>query len=197
LDLISLTIARNMTRASRTSWKTLPPPQQREALGFAAAFNDAETELLVLGLVPKGMEDKWFIYFEGPASRQLASQGPHYRPPEAQGSASPQGWLLFHRSWTGACIYGVHLERSPGGARAVDSWVSRDPAQYIGTDVEYDRKLLRFLIDALLLRLPAVFPMPAGVESAPAGVYQHTVVGRAYPESPPDAPFMPAQSRAK
>src|SRR5580698_7934636 len=149
-----------MTRASRTSWKTLPPPQQREPLGFAAAFNDAETELLVLGLVPKDMEDKWFIYFEGPAYRQ--------------------GWLLLHRSWTGACIYGVHLERSPGGARVADSWVSRDPAQYKGTDVEYDRKLLRFLMDALLLRQPAVFPMPAGVESAPAGVYQHTVVGRAY-----------------
>jgi hypothetical protein len=192
-----------MTRASRTSWKTLPPPQQREALGFAATFNDAETELLVLGMVPKEMEDKWFIYFErGPASAQPASQGstsrgPANHTPEAQGSASPHGWLLFHRSWTGACIYGVHLERSPGGARVADSWVSRDPAQYKGTDVEYDRKLLRFLIDALLLRQPAVFPMPAGVESAPAGVYQHTVVGRAYPESLPDAPFVPAQSRAK
>jgi hypothetical protein len=161
-----------MTRASRTSWKTLPPPSQREALEFTATFNDAETEMLVLGLVPQDMEDKWFIYFEGP-------------------------WLLFHRSWTGACIYGLHLERSPGGSRVVDSWVSRAPAQYKGNDVEYDRKLLRFLIDALLLRQPAVFPLPAGVESTPAGVYQHTVVGRAYPESPPDAPFASAQSRAK
>ena len=176
-----------MTRASRTSWKTLPPSQQREALGLTATFNDAETELLVLGLVPKEMEDKWFIYFERPAIGGPASRG----------AANGQGWLLFHRSWTGACIYAVHLERSPGGARAIDSWVSRDPAQYIGTDVEYDRKLLRFLIDALLLRQPAALPLPAGVESAPAGVYQHTVVGRAYPESPPDAPFVPAQSRAK
>jgi hypothetical protein len=65
--------------------------------------------------VPKDMEDKWFIYFE---------RGPANRPPEAQESASPQGWLLFHRSWTGACIYGLHLERAPGGgARVVDSWV--------------------------------------------------------------------------
>ena len=159
-----------MTRASRTSWKTLPPPQQREPLGFAATFDDAETESLVLGLVPKEMEDKWFIYFE-------------------------HGWLLFHRSWTGACIYGVHLERSTGGARVVDSWVSRDPTQYKGDDVEYDRKLLRFLIDAFLLRQPAVFPLPAGIESAPPGVYQHSVVGRAYPESPPDPPFVPAVAR--
>ena len=161
-----------MTRASRTSWKTLPPPPQREPLDFAAVFDDAGTELLVLGLVPREMEDKWFIYFE-------------------------QGWLFLHRSWTGACIYGVQLERSPEGARVVDSWVSRDPTQYKGTDLDYDRKLLRFLIDALLLRRPAVFPLPAGVEGAPPGLYQHSVVGRAYPESPPDPPFVPAQFRAK
>jgi hypothetical protein len=171
-----------MTRATRTSWKTLPAPAQREPLEFTAVFTDAEVELLVLGLIPKGMEDKWFVYFERPAYR-----GPAYR----------QGWLLFHRSWTGACIYGLQLEGSPAGARVVDSWVSRDPAQYKGTEVDYDRKLLRFLIDAFLLRLPAVFPMPAGVESMPPGAYQHSVVGRAYPESPPDSPFLPAQSRAK
>ena len=170
-----------MIRASRTSWKTLPPPQQRESLGFDAVFDDAGTELLVLGLVPAGMEDKWFIYFDGPANR---------------GPAPRQGWLFLHRSWTGACIYGVQLERSPGGARVVDSWVSRDPTQYKGTDLDYDRKLLRFLIDALLLRRPAVFPLPAGVDAAP-GVYQQSVVGRAYPESPPDPPFVPAQFRAK
>ena len=171
-----------MTRAIRTSWKTLPTPTQREPLEFAADFSNAETELLVLGLIPKGMEDKWFVYFDRPAYR-----GPAHR----------HGWLLFHRSWTGACIYGLQLEGSAAGARVVDSWVSRDPAQYKGTDVDYDRKLLRFLIDAFLLHLPAVFPMPAGVESTPPGLYQHSVVGRAYPESPPDAPFLPAQSQAK
>lgn len=167
-----------MTRATRTSWKTLPIPAQREPLEFAATFNTAEAELLVLGLVPRGMEDKWFVYFEGPAYRL--------------------GWLLFHRSWTGACIYGLQLEASPTGARVIDSWVSRDPAQYKGTDLDYDRKLLRFLIDAFLLRLPAVFPMPGGVESMAPGAYQHSVVGRAYPESPPsDSPFLPAQFQAK
>ncbi len=163
-----------MTRAHITSWKTLPPPEQREPLNFAAEFTDAETELLVFGLIPKEMEDKWFICFH-------------------------QGWLLFHRSWTGACIYGLHLEAVRGGSRATDSWVSRDGAQYKGVDVEYDRKLLRFLIDALLLRREAIFPMPAGVESVPPGVYQHSVVGRAYPESPPEPmPGIPAaKSQAK
>jgi hypothetical protein len=162
-----------MTRASSTSWKTLPHPEQREPLAFAAEFTDAETEQLVFGLIPREMEDKWFIFFH-------------------------QGWLLFHRSWTGACIYGLRLEAMRGGARVADSWVSRDPAQYKGTEVDYDRKLVRFLIDAFLLRRAATFPMPAGVESAPPGLYQHSVVGRAYPESSPEpAPEIPAQSQAK
>jgi hypothetical protein len=105
------------------------------------------------------MDDKWFICFH-------------------------QGWLLFHRSWTGVCIYGLQLERLSGGVHVRDSWVNRDPSQYKGTELEYDRKLARFLIDALLLRRPAVFPLPAGVEHMPPGAYQHSVVGRAFPESP-------------
>ena len=103
-----------------------------------------------------------------------------------------QGWLLFHRSWTGVCIYGLRLERSPDGVVISDSWVSRDPSQYKGTDVEYDRKLVRFLIDALLLKRPAVFPMPAGMGHTPPGLYQHSIVGRAYPEGPSPSPRDPA-----
>jgi hypothetical protein len=148
-----------MTRVSITSWKTLPPPEQRESLGFTAEFNSTETEFLVMGLRPAGMDDKWFICLH-------------------------QSWLLFHRSWTGVCIYGLHLERVAAGVRVRDSWVNRDPTQYKGADIDYDRKLTRFLIDALLLRRAAVFPMPAGVEHMAPGAYQHSVVGRAFPESP-------------
>jgi hypothetical protein len=155
-----------MTRASLTSWKTLPAPERREPLEFNAAFNDAEAGMLVGGLIPKQMEDKWFICFHG-------------------------GWLLFHRSWTGACIYGLRLERSSEGARVAESWVNRDPGQYAGTDVEYDRKLVRFLIDALLLGRSAVFPLPPGVDTAAPGLFQHSIVGRAFPESPPAAPAPP------
>jgi hypothetical protein len=161
-----------MTRLSITSWKTLPPPEQRESLGFSAVFSNAEAELLVLGLRPAGMDDKWFICFH-------------------------RGWLLFHRSWTGVCIYGLQLERLADGVSVRDSWVNRDPAQYNGADLEYDRKLTRFLIDALLLRRPAVFPLPAGVEHMPAGAYQHSIVGRAFPESPPsDPPPVPTVSES-
>jgi hypothetical protein len=150
-----------MTHASITSWKTIPPPNQREPLGFSALFTDAEAAALRQGLIPREMEDKWFI-------------GVH------------EGWLLFHRSWTGACIYGLRLEWSPAGARVVDSWANRDPNQYQGTDIEYDRKLVRFLIDAFLLRRPGcVFPMPPDVGQVPPRLIQHAFVGRAFPESAP------------
>jgi hypothetical protein len=150
-----------MTRATVNSWQTLPPPAQREPLGFSVLFNDAEAEALMQGLIPQAMVDKWFICFH-------------------------DGWLLFHRSWTGACIYGLRLDGSPTGVRVVDSWVNRDPSQYKGTDVEYDRKLVQFLVDAFLLHRPAAFPMPRDVVEPAPGVLQHAIVGRSFPESPPD-----------
>ncbi|WP_219851893.1 hypothetical protein [Methylibium rhizosphaerae] len=146
-------------RATPKSWNHLPAPADRADLAFQALFTDAEAEQLFLGLVPEQMEDKWFVYYE-------------------------DGWLRFHRSWTGAFIYALRLDGSPAGVRVVESWVNRDPSQYKATDTEYDRKLVRFIIDAFLLRKPNVaFPMPSGPASAP-GVVQHSYVGRGYPESP-------------
>jgi hypothetical protein len=109
------------------------------------------------------MEDKWFIYYE-------------------------HGWLNFYRSWTGAYIYALQLEGSPGGMRVVDSWVNRNPQQYAASDTAYDRRLVRFLIDAFLLKKSGVvFPMPKGVPGdVPKGVVQHSCIGRGYPESGPE-----------
>ena len=108
----------------------------------------------MLGLVPGQMEDKWFVYYE-------------------------DGWLRFHRSWTGAFIYALCLDGSPAGVRVIDSWVNRNQQQYAGSDTDYDRKLVSFLIDAFLLKKAGIsFPMPPKVGSAPKGVVQHSYVGR-------------------
>ena len=144
-------------RATATDWKHLPAPSEREDLAFEAVFNEAEAEQLMNGLVPEEMEDKWFIYFD-------------------------DGWLRFHRSWTGTYIYGLRLERCPEGHRVAESWVKRDSEHHSGSDPGYDRQLVRFLIDALLLGRPAEFPIPSAAAAATAGVFQHSVVGRAYPE---------------
>jgi hypothetical protein len=145
--------------ATPSSWKTLAAPQNKEPLALEATFTDAEAEQITRGLVPEQMEDKWFIYYS-------------------------DGWLHFHRSWTGALIYWLRLDGSPAGVRVTESWVNRNQAQYGGTDTSYDRQLVRFLIDAFLLKKSARFPMPGGSDSEPQGVVQHSYVGRAYPEQP-------------
>ena len=93
-------------RATQSSWRTSPPPSARESLGFDAVFTDAEAGLLMLGAVPAEMDDKWFVYFN-------------------------DGWLHFHRSWTGFHIYALRLDGSPGGVRVTDSWVNREPDQVL------------------------------------------------------------------
>lgn len=147
-----------MNQASRTSWKTLPLPDKRRPLGLSMFFTDSEAEQIHSGLVPKEMEDKWFVYFE-------------------------EGWLYFHRSWTGACIYWLKLDRSPAGVRVVESWINTDPNQYNGTDLGFDRKLVPFIINIFLLGRTGEFPVPTDIQQPLLGVFQHHTVGRAYPDA--------------
>ena len=120
--------------AQRTDWQTKPAPERRADLGYEADFDDTEAEKLREGLVPQAMEDKWFIFAEG-------------------------DWLYLHRSWTGVLVYAVRLDGTSTGVRVVESWVNRDPEQYTGTDVAYDRALVDFLLRTQLLGKPAEFPI--------------------------------------
>ena len=144
--------------ANRDSWKTLPPPIERADLGYSCHYTGIELARLKRGLIPEDMDDKWFIFFEEP-------------------------WLYLHRSWTGACIYGLRLEPTPRGATVAESWVTRDPDHYKLSPLDYERALLAFLIDALLLGKDTPFPVPSSLPEATApGLFQHAVVGRAHPE---------------
>lgn len=79
------------------------------------------------------MDDRWFICFH-------------------------DGWLLFYRSWTGHCIYGLRLDTTPEGMQVTESWVNRNTEQYRETDIDEDRELLRNLIDEILLQPPSSPP---------------------------------------
>jgi hypothetical protein len=110
------------SRASR-SMPALPLPAQRARLNIQRTFTDEEYERLSQGLIPLDMDDRWFIFME-------------------------EDTLFFHRSWTGICIYEVHLD---SGHSITEAWVNREWEQYQGVDLEYDRKELLFLIDNFLL----------------------------------------------
>ena len=138
-------------RATSKSWKTQPLPAERARLRLERSFSVAEWDAVQLGFIPEEMEDKWFIYEKG-------------------------GWLAFHRSWTGMCIYRVRLRKTPTGREIAEAWVSRKIDQYSCVDDAYDTAVLSWLIDVLLLKRPAPWP-ESGRGDEP--LRQWSLVGRA------------------
>jgi len=121
--------------ADRSSWKNLPLSSQRDKLKLKRAFSKDEYGRLSKGLIPEGMEDKWFIFMENNV-------------------------LYFHRSWTGFCIYEAHFD---GNQKIQEVWVNRDSAQYDAHDNDYDEKLLMFLIDDFLLKREIFLPVSSNI----------------------------------
>ncbi len=115
-----------MTAATRTSWKSLPMPLEGERFDLPLQFSDPDAERMTKGYVPSDMEDRWFIFFEG-------------------------GWLYFHRSWTGHCIFAVRLDGSPNGIRVMEAWANRDREQYNSSGTGADREMVEQLIRTHLL----------------------------------------------
>ena len=130
----------NQPQAKRDSWKRIPLSETRKQIPVDRTFSEEEYQRLQIGLLPEEMEDKWFIYFE-------------------------EGWLFFHRSWTGHGIYQVRVEPcdpqdqlSTSRYRIAEAWVSRDASIYRFTDDEHDRALVLFLIERFLLKEDVPFP---------------------------------------
>ncbi len=142
--------------ATRESWKIVPFPEQKARLPYTRAFDRDEHARIVRGLVPVQMEDKWFVFHE-------------------------EGWLFFHRSWTGLCIYALRLRLDGDGATSTveEAWVNRAPDQYREKDDAHDTAILSFLVERLLLGRTVPFPVRAGVDPAKASVLLHHVVGHA------------------
>lgn len=90
------------------------------------------------------MEDKWFIFHEGNV-------------------------IFFHRSWTGFCIFELHLVREGTTYTVSRFYVNRDENQYKGSTDTYDARLLTYLIDTLLLHQRSPLPI---TDNIPAGIAQ-------------------------
>jgi hypothetical protein len=91
--------------ATRDSWKIQPMPAAKIRLHVDRMFTEEEYHCLQKGFLPEEMEDKWFAYFENE-------------------------WLFIHRSWTGFCIYQVHLVPSGSEYSMDEIWVNGDTDQF-------------------------------------------------------------------
>lgn len=144
-------------QASATSWQCIPF-KDGVPLAYQAIFNSEQFARLKVGHIPRGMDDKWFIYYEEPH-------------------------LFLHRSWTGQPVYRLTLKNVPNGAEVTEVLLSKDPTDASRFGSDYQVRLLDFLVSNLLLGQAKPFPMPPGVTEPMHGVFQHHISGTGYPQS--------------
>jgi hypothetical protein len=140
--------------AKPDDWKRLPFGEML-SIPYTARFNTEQFAKLSEGLIPKAMEDKWFVYLENCC-------------------------LHFHRSWTGQGVYRISLTPSDEsycvtGAQCVNEILEK-------TGDGYQAELLDFLVSNLLLGETKPFPRPAGIEQQLPGLFQHAISGAGYQE---------------
>jgi len=122
-----------MKPAKPTDWKVKELPLKRATIALDRTFSAEEMRQIYMGVIPRQMEDKWFIYWK-------------------------DNTLFFHRSWTGYCHYIVRFKEDNGSFRMFEADVNRDPEQRSQVNAKQDAQLVSYLIDLLLLRKPAAFP---------------------------------------
>lgn len=104
------------------------------------------------------MEDKWFIYFDGPH-------------------------LYLHRSWSGLAAYRVTFDVVGSEGAIVTEALCADELLDESSPV-YQAKLLSFLIGNLMLGEAQPFPLPRHARSGVAGLLQHLVAGTGFAHVP-------------
>jgi hypothetical protein len=113
-------------KATRGMWKATAMPQKRVHVPLQRTFTKAEFTRLTKGFVPQNMDDRWFIFFE-------------------------KGWLYFHRSWTGRCVFQVRLQPRKPGYQVAEVWASRGSRQYRSPNPDQEAALISNLIDDQLV----------------------------------------------
>jgi hypothetical protein len=110
-----------MKIAQRGDWKTEPMPLSSKLIAVNEIYTRVDFDYIIAGVIPREMEDKWFVFYEEP-------------------------WLYVHRSWTGYCIFRVRFEVVEEVAGISEVWVNRDTEQYTETEDLRDRNLLVTLL---------------------------------------------------
>jgi hypothetical protein len=114
--------------ATKDTWINLPIDNPKQ-LEIYLEFTESQFNKIKDGLIPEEMEDKWFIYYE-------------------------EGFLHFHRSWTGYGLFKAKITKEPTGYIIRDFLVERNIEKYSNLDDDGDRTTLKLLISNGLLHEP-------------------------------------------
>ncbi len=142
-----------MPRATADSWKIKPMPTRQKRLLIEGSYTPDEMQRIERGFIPAEQQDKWFIYLDGE-------------------------WLHFHRSWTGTCIFQLHLVAGETGFQADELIVNQDPSEYKMNDDAYNLSLVAYLVDHLLLGRFAQLPLPGKMTEQDQIRHQQHVMGQ-------------------
>ena len=101
------------------------PIDKPKRIDIQLYFTNEEFAKLTRGFIPQQMEDKWFIYYD-------------------------EGWLYFHRSWTGFGIYKAQIFKEHYGYLIKDFWAERNFVKYQGGDYSDEYYFPELIADTLL-----------------------------------------------
>ena len=112
--------------ATRESWE-IESIKNPQPLSINLQFSKADLFELRKGVIPRDMEERWFIYYENE-------------------------WLYFHRSWTGYGFYKAKLNKTKEGYSIDEFWVERNNVEITPEKDQYDLETFRLLIEIVLLK---------------------------------------------
>ena len=139
--------------AKQSDWNTQPMPNRTRRLRINVKFTPSEMQAIQKGIVPREMEDKWFIFYE-------------------------DGVLHMHRSWTGLCLYRIQFDKTADGCVATQVTINDDPDEYQAENDERELDSVRALINILLLGRYEEYPTDSPGSDASV-LQQWSVLGRA------------------
>ena len=113
--------------ATRTSWQN-SPIENPERTELKLHFSDTQFGKLTRGLIPREMEDKWFIFYE-------------------------DTWLYFHRSWTGFGAFKTQLIKGEKGYLINEFWTEGNKEKYNAPEKNKNIQHFVFLIACALLHI--------------------------------------------
>lgn len=131
-----------------------PMPDRVARFALDLTLDPFDSWLAARGVVPAEMEDKWFVTYEA-------------------------GRLLFRRSWTGNLIWDVATDWRGDSLHLGEAVANRDPGQYGETDDGHDRRMLLYVIGAVLLNVPAAFPAKGDAAPGENAIKAWSVAGKA------------------
>ena len=105
-----------MKQATKLDWQLFPIPENQAVLKINRVFSRSQMDRIRHGVIPRYMDERWFIYFEDNA-------------------------LYLHRSWTGYYVFIVSLIEIENDAWHISHClVSRDKEQY--GEMKWSRRYL-------------------------------------------------------